>query len=80
MRANQGGVWPLRRVERTEDHETIYNRPGEGSRTHYLSCGHTVITRQSAGFPRRKRCDECPEERHRHYRRRPRPATTPEGA
>lgn len=80
MRANSGGVWPLRRVERTEDCTTRYNRPGEGSRIHYLSCGHTVVTKQSGGYPRRKRCDECPEERHHHYRRKPRATSSPEGA
>lgn len=52
-------VNPLRLVVGVRDVETKYNRPGEGSRWHFLECGHETVTKQSEGFPRRKRCREC---------------------
>lgn len=51
--------YPFRRVVRTEDVTTKYCRQSEGCRWHYLECGHAVITKQSAGFPRKKRCRDC---------------------
>lgn len=50
---------PLKRVVNTQDTSNRYNRAGEGSRWHYLECGHSVVTKQSAGFAKRKRCREC---------------------
>jgi hypothetical protein len=52
-------VHPLRRVVRTKFTINKYNRPGEGSVRHTLECGHEVIQKLSAGFPKRKRCREC---------------------
>lgn len=50
---------PLVRVINHRDLTCKYNRPGEGSREHFLECGHSVITKQSQGFAKRKRCREC---------------------
>lgn len=52
-------IYPLRKVTRTEDVTNKYCRPGEGSRRHFLECGHTVICKQSYGFQTRKRCRDC---------------------
>lgn len=52
-------VYPLKRVIRTEDVSTRYNRIGEGSRWHYLECGHSVVCKQSCGFSIKKRCRDC---------------------
>lgn len=51
--------FPLRKVLKTVDTTNKYCRPGEGCRWHHLECGHQVITKQSAGFPARKRCRDC---------------------
>lgn len=50
---------PLRLVTRRTELTHKCCRPGEGSRRHTLECGHEVTTKQSAGFPSRKRCVEC---------------------
>jgi hypothetical protein len=50
---------PFRKVIRHYDTTNRYCRPGEGSRWHVLECGHEVVTKQSAGFPNKKRCREC---------------------
>jgi len=50
---------PLRRVVRSEYRPTKYNRDGEGPVIHFLECGHYVWAKQSAGYPKRKRCWEC---------------------
>lgn len=49
----------FRRVVGTEDTTNRYCRPGEGARWHYLECGHSVVTKQSQGFPKRKFCRDC---------------------
>jgi hypothetical protein len=51
--------YPLRKVIKTNETTNRYNRPGEGSRWHILECGHEIVTKQSAGFPSKKRCREC---------------------
>jgi hypothetical protein len=52
-------VYPLKKVVRRQNWTNKYCRPGEGRRTHYLECGHEIMTKQSDGYPRRKRCEEC---------------------
>lgn len=51
--------YPLRQVRRTSDTYSKYCRAGEGSRWHYLECGHAIVTKMSAGYPARKRCRDC---------------------
>jgi hypothetical protein len=51
--------YPLRPVVTTKDYSAPQCRPGEGSRIHYLDCGHRVTTKQSHGYPARKRCRDC---------------------
>jgi hypothetical protein len=51
--------YPFREVVGFEDLSNMYCRSGEGSRRHFLRCGHDIVTKQSAGFPKRKRCREC---------------------
>lgn len=51
----------MRRVVRTQFIKMPYTRPGEGCTKHVLECGHTLTTKQSDGFPKRKHCRECME-------------------
>jgi len=50
---------PFRRVVRTDFYTNKYCRPGEGSMSHTLECGHVNWTKQSYGNPARMRCREC---------------------
>ena len=49
----------MKRVVRIEHSSNKYNRTGEGKTEHFLECGHSVLTKRSAGYPKRKRCREC---------------------
>lgn len=40
----------FKKVVRFQDLTTKYNRTGEGSREHFLECGHRVVTKRSYGF------------------------------
>jgi hypothetical protein len=50
---------PLVRVTHYQDHTNKHCRYGEGSREHFLECGHVRWTKQSYGRPQRMRCSDC---------------------
>lgn len=59
MSAFGTATFPLKKVIRTEVFTTKYCRPNEGSRKHFLECGHFNWTKQSYGLPKRMRCRDC---------------------
>lgn len=42
---------------------TKYNRPGEGTLRHALSCGHKILRKKSYGEHKKMRCRECERQR-----------------
>lgn len=51
---------PLKLVVKRAFKQSHYSRRGYGSITHFLECGHYVVTKQSYGNPERMRCRDCP--------------------
>ena len=51
----------LKKVVKLSYWSNKYNRPGEGRTEHHLDCGHSILTKNSYGNPRRMRCKTCPD-------------------